>query len=103
MFKSCEDCKYEFCGNSNSVFCDECVHSNNIKCATEWIYECVKPFTVDSVDENGGNMDNFIEIYEDHVRVREATKQGYAIAMGGILLTWNNPIAKLDEEELVTA
>lgn len=28
-------------------------------------------------------MDNFIEIYEEHVRIREATKQGYAIAIGG--------------------
>ena len=28
-------------------------------------------------------MNNFIEIYEDHVKVREATKQGYAIAIGG--------------------
>ena len=42
MFKSCEDCKYEFCGNSNSMFCDECVHSNNIKCAAEWIGDYFK-------------------------------------------------------------
>lgn len=28
-------------------------------------------------------MNDFIEYYSDHVRVREATKQGYAIAIGG--------------------
>lgn len=28
-------------------------------------------------------MENFIEIYDDCVKVREATKQGYAIAVGG--------------------
>lgn len=31
-------------------------------------------------------MDEFIEYFQDHIRIREATKQGYAIAMGGILL-----------------
>ena len=31
-------------------------------------------------------MDNFIEYFSDYVKVREATKQGYAIARGGILL-----------------
>ena len=28
-------------------------------------------------------LDNFIEIYKDHVKIREATKQGYAIAIDG--------------------
>lgn len=28
-------------------------------------------------------IDNFIEIHKDHIRVREATKQGYAIGVGG--------------------
>lgn len=28
-------------------------------------------------------MDNFIEYFSDYVKVREATKQGYAIARGG--------------------
>ena len=28
-------------------------------------------------------MDNFIEYFGDYVKVREATKQGYAIARGG--------------------
>lgn len=35
-------------------------------------------------------MNNFIEYYSDHVKVREATKQGYAIAVGGIQLISNN-------------
>lgn len=35
-------------------------------------------------------MNNFIEYYSDHIKVREATKQGYAIAVGGIQLISNN-------------
>lgn len=32
-------------------------------------------------------MNNFVEIHNEFIKVREATKQGYAIALGGILLT----------------
>lgn len=28
-------------------------------------------------------MNDFIKYYSDHIKVREATKQGYAIAIGG--------------------
>ena len=44
-------------------------------------------------------MNDFIEYYSDHVRVREATKQGYAIAIGGIRLTWSSQIVKQDVVE----
>lgn len=43
-------------------------------------------------------MNDFIEYYSDHVRVREATKQGYTIARGEIQLILNNPIVKLGED-----
>lgn len=39
-------------------------------------------------------MDNFIEIYEDHVKVREATKKGYAIAIGGDSINLEQPNSK---------
>ena len=39
-------------------------------------------------------MNNFIEIYEDHVKVREATKQGYAIAIEGDSINLEQPNSK---------
>lgn len=39
-------------------------------------------------------MDNFIEIYTDHIKVREATKQGYAIAIGGDSINLEQPNSK---------
>ena len=39
-------------------------------------------------------MDNFIEIYKDHVRIREATKQGYAIATDGDSINLEQPKSK---------
>lgn len=39
-------------------------------------------------------MENFIEIYDDYIKVREATKQGYAIAMGGDSINLEQPNSK---------
>lgn len=39
-------------------------------------------------------MDNFIEIYEDYIKVREATKKGYAIARGGDSINLEQPNSK---------
>ena len=39
-------------------------------------------------------MNDFIEYYSDHVRVREATKQGYAIAIGGDSINLEQPNSK---------
>lgn len=39
-------------------------------------------------------MNNFIEYYSDHIRVREATKQGYAIAVGGDSINLEQPNSK---------
>ena len=39
-------------------------------------------------------MNDFIEYYSDHVRVREATKQGYTIARGGDSINLEQPNSK---------
>lgn len=39
-------------------------------------------------------IDNFIEYYQDHVRVREATKKGYAIAVEGDSINLEQPNSK---------
>ena len=39
-------------------------------------------------------MENFIEIYKDHVKIREATKQGYAIATDGDSINLEQPNSK---------
>lgn len=39
-------------------------------------------------------MENFIEIYEDHVRIREATKKGYAVANEGDSINLEQPNSK---------
>lgn len=39
-------------------------------------------------------MGNFIEIYEDYIRIREATKQGYAIAIRGDSINLEQPNSK---------
>ena len=39
-------------------------------------------------------LDNFIEIYKDHVKIREATKQGYAIATDGDSINLEQPNSK---------
>lgn len=40
----CEECGWtekidycKVCKNKNSILCDECINSNDIKCASEWI------------------------------------------------------------------
>jgi DNA (cytosine-5)-methyltransferase 1 len=40
------------------------------------------------------NIDNFIEIHKDHIRVREATKQGYAIGVDGDSINFEQPNSK---------
>lgn len=39
-------------------------------------------------------IDNFIEIYDGYIKVREATKQGYAIAVGGDSINLEHPNSK---------
>ena len=39
-------------------------------------------------------IDSFIEYYKDHIRVREATKQGYAIAREGDSINLEQPNSK---------
>lgn len=39
-------------------------------------------------------IDSFIEIYTDHVRIREATKQGYSIAYDGDSINFEQPNSK---------
>ena len=39
-------------------------------------------------------IDNFIEIHNDHIRVREATKQGYAIGIDGDSINLEHPNSK---------
>ena len=39
-------------------------------------------------------IDNFIEIHKDHIRVREATKQGYAIGIDGDSINFEQPNSK---------
>jgi len=40
------------------------------------------------------SIDNFIEIHKDHIRVREATKQGYAIGVDGDAINFEQPNSK---------
>jgi DNA (cytosine-5)-methyltransferase 1 len=40
------------------------------------------------------NINNFIEIHKDHIRVREATKQGYAIGVDGDSINFEQPNSK---------
>lgn len=39
-------------------------------------------------------IDNFIEIESDHIKIREATKQGYAMAIGGDSINLEQPNSK---------
>lgn len=39
-------------------------------------------------------MDGFIEIYMNHIKVREATKQGYSIAIEGDSVNLEQPNSK---------